>query len=379
MPTALGSSGPERPLFHALLWLHRWSSIVVTPFFLVLCLSGSILTFQPEIDHAFGWANEVRVPTSAKPASLSRIVAAASAGHSGFHAMGAEIDDGFVSVTLGPPKATSIEDKRNINVDVNAYTASVLPMVDSSRRPTSVLLDLHSNWLNGDLGRLFGSVVALTVFISLISGLAIYAPYVRDALFTISPKKLGRRARQVDLHIVVGIVVLGWAVLVTCTGFAQAVSNVASRHWQQTELAQLSSTLGSPHPPTSWKSIDAIAAAANRNSHGGTVVFYAYPNTDSSTPNAFVVFVVPTAGRGLLLDALLVDATTGRTSQLQPQPWYLNAIAVAGPLHFGNYGGLGLKILWLACAWSALAITVNGAWLWWMRLPWRQAFVRART
>lgn len=32
---------PNRRLFRINLWLHRWSSLIATPFFLVLCITGN--------------------------------------------------------------------------------------------------------------------------------------------------------------------------------------------------------------------------------------------------------------------------------------------------------------------------------------------------
>src|SRR5262245_33266233 len=40
--------------FRANLWLHRWASLLATPPFLVLCLTGTILVFHEEVDAALG-------------------------------------------------------------------------------------------------------------------------------------------------------------------------------------------------------------------------------------------------------------------------------------------------------------------------------------
>ncbi len=63
-------------------------------------------------------------------------------------------------------------------------------------------------------------------------------------------------------------------------------------------------------------------------------------------------------------------------------PGYLQAIEqLAQPLHFGDYGGVTLKIFWVALFLGlALFITGNGAWLWWnrRRQPYRNARSRSR-
>jgi uncharacterized iron-regulated membrane protein len=55
----------------------------------------------------------------------------------------------------------------------------------------------------------------------------------------------------------------------------------------------------------------------------------------------------------------------------------MKTIVISQPLHFGDYGGLALKLLWTASAWLTLFITANGAWLWWKRRRSRRAAGRA--
>jgi uncharacterized iron-regulated membrane protein len=62
-----------------------------------------------------------------------------------------------------------------------------------------------------------------------------------------------------------------------------------------------------------------------------------------------------------------IDAATGEVAAAVQPPAYLKAIVLSQPLHFGDYGGLLLKLLWTLCSWLTLFITANGAWLWWDR------------
>ena len=47
--------------FRANLWLHRWSSLIATLPFLILCLTGAVLIFHEEID---AWLETVPVATA---------------------------------------------------------------------------------------------------------------------------------------------------------------------------------------------------------------------------------------------------------------------------------------------------------------------------
>ncbi|MFD2012617.1 PepSY domain-containing protein [Acinetobacter vivianii] len=68
-----------------------------------------------------------------------------------------------------------------------------------------------------------------------------------------------------------------------------------------------------------------------------------------------------------MLKVALVNAATGQVDTVEELPTYLKAILLSQPLHFGNYGGMPLKILWSLCTLLSLFITLNGAWLWWAK------------
>jgi len=54
---------------------------------------------------------------------------------------------------------------------------------------------------------------------------------------------------------------------------------------------------------------------------------------------------------------------------VQPRglPWYLRAIEVSRPLHFGNYGGLPLKIIWTLLDLITIVVLGSGLYLWLIR------------
>jgi uncharacterized iron-regulated membrane protein len=60
----------------------------------------------------------------------------------------------------------------------------------------------------------------------------------------------------------------------------------------------------------------------------------------------------------------MVDAASGQLVAARPLPWYLTMILVSQPLHFGDYGGMPLKILWLVFDLIAIAVLISGLVLW---------------
>ena len=48
-------------------------------------------------------------------------------------------------------------------------------------------------------------------------------------------------------------------------------------------------------------------------------------------------------------------------------PFYLRALEVSRPLHFGDYGGVPLKIIWVVFDIIAIVVLISGIYLWIVR------------
>ena len=60
----------------------------------------------------------------------------------------------------------------------------------------------------------------------------------------------------------------------------------------------------------------------------------------------------------------MLDAETGQLVTARGLPWYLRALQVSRPLHFGDYGGLPLKIIWALLDLAAIIVLASGVYLW---------------
>lgn len=369
----MSTPAPSR-WFRASLWLHRWASLVATLPFLVLCLTGTVLIFHEEIDAALG-----TVPISAHAAGteqrpVGESVASVLAAFPGERAMSLGIDPlhhpGVLLVVTAPLEATSFQEAKVRYADL--VTGAPIGDPDAGRSLTGFLLDLHAQWLLGPWGELVGALIALLVLASLLSGLVVYAPYVRRIAFGVLRRGKGARLLQLDLHNFAGAIVLGWALVVTVTGFMLGFNSLAIGIWQATALGGLREAAAQQvpadrhAPPVDVGRAFAVAQAAA--APGWTVQSLIYPHTEFSTPRHYTLLLAGSEGLDERMFAVtIVDAVTGEIAATPEVPLYLKAIALSEPLHFGDYGGLPLKLLWTACAWLTLFITANGAWLWWDR------------
>ncbi len=370
--SAPDARGPSR-WFRLNLWLHRWASLVATLPFLVLCLTGTVLIFHEEIDAAMGVVPTAQglegVPHRPLAESVDNVLRAFPGERVLTVGIDPEEHPGVMLLVTAPDGERGFEHMK-LRFTRLADAQPTAEGVEADKTLTGFLLELHSQWFLGIPGELVGALIALLVLVSLLSGLVVYAPYVKRLAFGILRRGRGTRLLQLDLHNFIGAVVLGWALVVTLTGVLLGFGTVALGVWQATELPALQQGYsGTPvdarRPPADVDRVYAAALAAAPS--GWHVISVVFPDTELSTNRHYTVLV---GGHGLdekLFRIALVDAATAQVRTVVELPWYLKAIVVSQPLHFGDYGGLPLKLLWTACAWLTLFITGNGAWLWWDR------------
>jgi uncharacterized iron-regulated membrane protein len=71
---------------------------------------------------------------------------------------------------------------------------------------------------------------------------------------------------------------------------------------------------------------------------------------------------------------VLIDAQDLHVTATLSRPWYMDALLLSQPLHFGDYGGMPMKILWAALDVLTIIVLGSGLYLWWVR---RRATVAA--
>jgi uncharacterized iron-regulated membrane protein len=75
-----------------------------------------------------------------------------------------------------------------------------------------------------------------------------------------------------------------------------------------------------------------------------------------------------------LIQPVLINAADGTLSETRELPWYAKVLFISKPLHFGDYGGMPLKIIWAMLDLATLIVLGSGLYLWLARL--NAGFVR---
>ena len=353
---------------------HKWSSLISSAFLLMLCATGLPLVFHDEIDAALGPDYEAALagPPSAKAGrSLDAMLATALDQRPGevplFMAFSQESP--LLTVTTGPaPDAPG--DAMTLLYFDRASGEALGPA------PTGGVMDfiltLHTDLFLGLPGMLFLGTMGLLFVLSLISGTVLYAPFMRRMPFGTLREKRSARVRTLDRHNLVGIVALGWMLVVGATGVINALADPVTESWQNGELAAMTARYAGEPPlaPSQYGSLDTAMAAAQSALPGRSPQFIGFPGGAWSTGHHYAIFFQ--GDRPLtshLLTPALVDAATGELTDAREMPALNQALMLSKPLHFGDYGGLVLKLIWGAMTLLTIWVLWTGLLLWLKRGP----------
>ena len=346
-------------------WWHKWSSLVCTVFMLLLCLTGLPLIFHHEIEHLLGDEIEAApVPAGTPAANLDTVLAAGRAHFPGKVPVFASLDDEggrFWLLTFGDTPTST--DTRFVAVD--AHTAAVIKEPTFDGGFLWLMFRLHVDLFAGLAGKLFLGFMGLLLLVAIVSGVVLYGPFTRKLAFGTVRRERSARVRWLDLHNLLGIVTLVWALVVGATGMINTWADLMIKYWQFTELARILEPYQDRTPPTTVGSLEAAVQGARAAHPHMTVSFVAFPGTAFSSPFHTAVFLrgdSPLTSR--LLTPVLTDAVSSEVTHSVALPWYLTALLVSQPLHFGDYGGMPMKVLWALLDVATIVVLGSGLYLW---------------
>ena len=361
--------------------VHKWTSLVCTLFLLLLCLTGLPLIFGEEIGHLTGTGTEPRpVPAGARPADADALVAQALGKHPGDVPLflGWHDEEGTVYVNSGARPSTPVSEMNTVVMD--AYTGQDMQAPPFNSGFMYVLLRLHADLYAGLPGYLFLGGMGLLFVASTVSGLVLYAPFMKKQPFGVFRTDRSRRLAWLDLHNLLGAATMVWVLTVAVTGAINTVAGPLQSAWQASAVATFAERYEGRPTPTRLASVEQAIRAARAAEPEMRLAFVSWPGTGYSGDHHYGVFMVgdtPLTER--LYRPVLIDARTGDLTARPQAPWYITVLLLSQPLHFGNYGGLPMKIIWALLDVMAIVILVSGVVLWLGRSGDRGRFDRLRS
>lgn len=343
-----------------LLAIHRICGLIVSLNMALFAVTGALLIFHHEIDDALGvmptvsqgservtLAHAVDVVREAEPKATPLYVFRDDEEYPGLV---------LVGVAEGSNK---LEKSRPVLVD--AFTGELLPKLDIDGAFMTIVLRLHAQLLAGPAGALIVGFLGLLLLVSLLTGVVIYGPMMKRLAFGVLRRERHVRTLLADVHKLLGVASFGWTLVVTATGTLLSLGSMLIQYYTMTEMAALAAPYKDSAPVTDFSTLDAAAVNAEHASGGRHWSLIALPGSDFSSPRHYAVLLNGHEGLDQrMLTIGLVDALAPEQVDHRVFPWYLRALLLSEPLHFGDYGGLPLKLLWLAFTLITLVMTVSG-------------------
>lgn len=345
-----------------LLAWHRICGLIVSANVALFSVTGVILIFHDEINAALGvlpqsgasgyevsLARAIELARETAPADLpvyvsrdpeQRHIAFVGLQHQGNDLQGA--------------KAVAVDLSRGAVVQNFAFEDTF----------TGVVWKLHAQLMMGPVGALLVGLIGLAFLFSLLSGVVLYGPMMKRFAFGLLRRERQSRTLGADVHKLIGAATFGWNAAVVLTGVLLSLGSLLLQFYATHELAALAAPYQDEQVVTDYSTVDRAISQAERTSHGRELQFVALPGSSLSSPRHYAVLLHGTSGVDKrMLTLALVDARQPEQVHHEQFPWYLRALLLSEPLHFGDYGGMPLKIVWAVFALLSLALAGSGIWI----------------
>lgn len=355
--------------------IHKWTSLVSTVFILIACISGLPLIFHEEIDQleklvvGEKMAFDANAPQTVL--SIDTLISKVEELRPDRHLQllfREPSDPGVTSFSMGASLGGPIAESEFLRID--NISGNYLGSQRVGEGIMGFLFVLHTELLVGFPGTLFLGLMTIIMLLAIISGVVLYAPFMRNRSFAVVRVNKGRHTRWFDLHNALGIVLLVWLFVVSVTGAINTLGNPMIQFWLLNDLKELiaDDEVGIGTPDTELASIQSAIDLATKEIPDGELYFATYPGTELSSDRHYLIFFTgntPVSSR--MFKTVVINAYSGELIAQPDLPWYLNALLLSQPLHFGDYGGLGLKIMWALLDIATIILLWSGLVLWWRK------------
>lgn len=365
----------KKTAFKYIYKIHTYLGLFVAAHFLIFALTGVPLLFKDEF---------LSKPTTADLAALNvsednksgesigkqydRIVADLKARFPNDRLLALFPDDedlAQINVRLGIDGSDRLRGARKLVYDLNT-SQEIEPLEKTGAGFFDWILQLHREFFLGSNGKIYVGFVGMLYVFILISGFFIYGNFMKNrSLGAIRSSKL---PKLVDLHKYVGIMTFGWSLVVGLSGAILGFNGVLIKLFQyqsfnhlaaQYEIVKSVDVENFNKPDMA--PLEKIVESALSQKNDWTISYISYPDTEFGIPDHYLMLIngtTPITER--ISELAVVHAKTADLTEVIELPFYLKLAMLSEPLHFGDYGGWTLKIIWALFTLCSLAVVVFG-------------------
>lgn len=339
-----------------LLSIHKWLGLLAGIFILVMGLTGSVIVFDDEIEH-FIHQDVIHQPDSNQPISLDNAYDSIVAKHGSW-------DVRFTHIPDRANRAIEAEIRRPNDrryLYIHPSNGNILRDLDSYNTFSYWMLKLHYTLHSGFWGEVIVLIAGFMFICSLITGFWFYRNAIWKVLtFKIRPRFRDLKSGSSELHRSVGVWALIFNLVTAVTGTVIIVIIVITN-------AKKDGPGPMPNPPAVEASIDGLMTQARESYPGfdpsyigmprqseGQITLYGHMDTDWPIHYKFSNY-------------LQFDPATGAQTNsffVKNQPITTHLLSFTYPLHFGNWGGIPIKILYCLFGLAPAILSITGFIIW---------------
>ncbi|RZA07626.1 MAG: hypothetical protein EOP11_07180 [Proteobacteria bacterium] len=340
---------------------HAYAGLWLGAHFMVLVITGFLLLFKPTPE--FKSTSAVSAETPAP--SYTRIVGEAGARFPGERLLSLFPDEENARVLhlrLSPDGSGRFRNARKLSFDLATGAELMSSVSETGFFP--FLLRLHRDLLFGSTGKILVGISGALLFLMLITGFLIYGRFRRGQAYD-SIRFGSKPLVLADIHKWISSAAGVWLLLVSFTGVLLAFNSLLIKLYQYQNLKSLSLSYAGERTAETNAPLDLVIGNALGARPGAALEFLAFPGTEFSLPGHYLLLLNRTTSfGGHVRELAVVEAATAKIAEVRELPLYLKALLLSEPLHFGDYGGLTLKILWGAFAVVSFVMAIVGIWGW---------------
>jgi uncharacterized iron-regulated membrane protein len=324
---------------------HIWIGLLFGAFICITCLSGSIIVFRQEIEDAM----TPKIWPAQQHANLDAAVARALAANPDGRLTRVSLERDSYLLTL------ESGGKRSERIIVDAGTGQAVGNIESPW--LDFVSDLHHNLLFGKLGRRIQGGIGAVLFVLSATGVLLFfmrKPSWRSATTVNSSPP---RRVHLDLHRVTGVWVYAFLALLAATGFALGYPEMLGKAPAVPKQKQAAGK--------SFRPLEEYMAAARAAVPAAEFSEIRLPKStkDPVSIRYYLAGDLGSVGR----NEIAMNASTAQVlairdaSGLPPGARVQHAVM---PIHYAEFGGLAIKILWSLAGIMPTVLFVTGLLLW---------------
>ncbi len=359
-----------RPSFlrRVLFQLHLWTGLATGLYVVVVCSTGAGLVFRIDVQRAMH-PNLFTPSAPGPPVDAATIMARVRDRYPADRLSGVDAP----TTTRPTYLAYVVRGERFLTVLADPVTGAVLGELPEDAVVRTVQ-DLHFDLLGGRTGRAVNGVGAAGLLLMCLTGFVIWwqgAEWRRG--LTVDLRRSWRRVNW-DVHSAVGIWALVLIAMWAVTGFYFAFPNAVRDAVNRVSPITVSQT---PRSNPAGAGLDAqpswrtLIASASERVPGAFVARVVVP---ASIRGAFLVQfsdVTPAPAGSTSLTSIYLDQYTGAVLEAPSRPGRTAGdvvMAWLAPLHVGNFGGFGVRVVWAILGLAPPLLFGTGFAMWWTRV-----------